>query len=67
MLEKFEVGNKELPDWMKYLSTHPAAVDRVQMLQDMAQRPGFQMQPLLKGQDWTAVHKNKKENQDKKD
>lgn len=66
MLEKIN-SEDLLPEWMKYLSTHPAAGDRVEMLNEMAQRPGFQEQPLLKEEDWTVVHKIKDKTEKKKD
>ncbi len=59
MLKELKSDEKELPEWMKYLSTHPAAEDRVQMLNEMARRPGFQLKPLLKEENWTVVHKKK--------
>jgi len=67
MLEKLNSEDKELPEWMKYLSTHPAAGDRVETLNQLAQRPGFQPQPLLPKEDWTMVYKKKDKNKDKKE
>ena len=56
--QAYEEG--EVPEWMEYLSTHPAAGDRVKMLEKMSRNSGSSPEPLLPGKDWTVMHRNKK-------
>lgn len=50
----------DVPEWMEYLSTHPAAADRVKLLETLSRNAGSEPEPLLPEQDWTVMHKNKK-------
>ncbi|MCF8719528.1 M48 family metallopeptidase [Nitrospina gracilis] len=50
-----ETGN--VPEWTQYLSTHPAAGNRVKMLEKMSAGNGAPPQPLLPDADWSTMHK----------
>lgn len=50
-----------LPEWMKYLSTHPKGEDRVSALKKMSKKPAHKPRPLLPGFDWKTMHRETKE------
>ena len=49
------------PEWMKYLSTHPAGEDRVAVLKELSKRSTRKPRPLLPGFDWKSMHREAKE------
>jgi Zn-dependent protease with chaperone function len=51
------------PEWMKYLSTHPAGEDRVDILNKMAEASTTKPRPLLPGFDWKSMHRETKESE----
>lgn len=51
-----ELGEK-IPEWMKYLSTHPAGADRVALLQELSRASARQPQPLLPKLDWQSMYR----------
>ncbi len=51
-----EKGAK-LPSFLKYLSTHPSADDRIERLRSLAARNRRDWVPLLKGYDWSDIKK----------
>ncbi|NIQ01871.1 MAG: M48 family metalloprotease [Nitrospinaceae bacterium] len=58
--EKDSAEEGGLPEWMKYLSTHPAGKDRVALLKEMAAASQVKPEPLLPGFDWKSLHKKVK-------
>lgn len=50
-----------LPEWTKYLSTHPEGKDRVKVLKKMSEHPVQEPKPLLPGFDWKSMHRKTKE------
>ncbi len=58
-LEKAEggEGGKEVPDWMRLLSTHPAGKDRVALLTQMAEAAPPNARPLLPDMEWQSLHR----------
>jgi Zn-dependent protease with chaperone function len=50
-----------LPEWTKYLSTHPEGGDRVAVLKKMSEHPAQKPSPLLPGFDWKSMHRETKE------
>ena len=54
-------GESGTPEWMKYLSTHPAGEDRVEILKKMAKAPTAKPRPLLPDFDWKSMHRETKE------
>jgi Zn-dependent protease with chaperone function len=50
-----------LPEWTKYLSTHPKGDDRVEVLKKMSKHPPHKSEPLLPGFDWKSMHRETKE------
>lgn len=50
-----------LPEWTKYLSTHPEGEDRVTVLKKMSKKPAHKSRPLLPGFDWKTMHRETKE------
>jgi Zn-dependent protease with chaperone function len=50
-----------LPEWTKYLSTHPEGEDRVEVLKKMSEHPSQKAKPLLPGFDWKSMHRETKE------
>ena len=61
--ENGEDGEKEVPDWMRLLSTHPAGKDRVAMLTRMAEESTPNIRPLLPDVEWTRMHRKAKKAQ----
>lgn len=57
MLKAIQDKTGEAPEWMKYLSTHPAAQDRVKMLETLSQNAGSAPLPVLPDADWSVMHK----------
>jgi len=49
------------PEWMKYLSTHPAGEDRVEVLKKMAEASTAKPRPLLPDFDWKSMHRKTKD------
>jgi predicted Zn-dependent protease len=49
------------PEWMKYLSTHPAGEDRVEILNKMAKASTAKPRPLLPDFDWKSMHRKTKD------
>jgi predicted Zn-dependent protease len=49
------------PEWMKYLSTHPAGEDRVEILKKMAEASTAKPRPLLPDFDWKSMHRETKD------
>ena len=49
------------PEWMKYLSTHPAGEDRVEILKKMAKASTAKPRPLLPDFDWKSMHRKTKD------
>jgi len=49
------------PEWMKYLSTHPAGEDRVKVLKKLSKHSAQKPKPLLPGFDWKTMHRETKE------
>ena len=49
------------PEWMKYLSTHPAGEDRVEVLKKMAEASTAKPRPLLPDFDWKSMHRETKD------
>ena len=52
-----EGPKKELPEWMRYLSTHPAGEDRVALLKELSRASSLKPQPLLPNLDWRSMHR----------
>ncbi len=52
-----EDGEKEVPGWMRLLSTHPAGKDRVAMLTRMAEDSPANVRPLLPDVEWQRMHR----------
>ncbi|MCH7650897.1 MAG: M48 family metallopeptidase [Nitrospinae bacterium] len=52
-----EDGDKEVPGWMRLLSTHPAGKDRVAMLIRMAEDSPPNVRPLLPDVEWQRMHR----------
>ena len=50
-----------LPEWTKYLSTHPEGEDRVTVLKKMSKNLADKPRPLLPGFDWKTMHRETKE------
>jgi Zn-dependent protease with chaperone function len=50
-----------LPEWTKYLSTHPEGNDRVQVLIKMSEHPAQKPKPLLPDFDWKSMHRETKD------
>ena len=50
-----------LPEWTKYLSTHPEGEDRVEVLKKMSEHPTQKPKPLLPDFDWKTMHRETKE------
>ncbi len=48
-------------EWMKYLSTHPAGEDRVEVLKKMAEASTAKPRPLLPDFDWKSMHRKTKD------
>lgn len=55
-----EDGGKEVPGWMRLLSTHPAGKDRVAMLTRMAEDSPPNIRPLLPDVEWQRMHRKAK-------
>ena len=51
----------ETPEWMKYLSTHPAGEDRVEVLKKLSKRSSQKPKPLLPDFDWKTMHRETKD------
>ncbi len=49
------------PEWMKYLSTHPAGEDRVAVLKKLSEHSIRKPNPLLPGFDWKSMHRETKD------
>ena len=49
---------------MKYLSTHPAGEDRVEILKKMAEASTTKPRPLLPDFDWKSMHRETKESKE---
>jgi predicted Zn-dependent protease len=49
------------PEWMKYISTHPAGEDRVEVLKKMAEASTAKPRPLLPDFDWKSMHRETKD------
>ena len=49
------------PEWMKYLSTHPAGEDRVEVLKKLSSHSARKSNPLLPDFDWKSMHRETKE------
>jgi predicted Zn-dependent protease len=49
------------PEWMKYISTHPAGEDRVEILKKMAEASTAKPRPLLPDFDWKSMHRETKD------
>ena len=49
------------PEWMKYLSTHPAGEDRVEVLNKLSKRSSQKPKPLLPDFDWKTMHRETKD------
>ena len=49
------------PEWMKYLSTHPAGGDRVEVLKKLSRHSAQKSNPLLPDFDWKSMHRETKE------
>ncbi|CCQ89574.1 putative Peptidase, family M48 [Nitrospina gracilis 3/211] len=47
----------EVPEWMQYLSTHPAAGNRVKMLEKMSGNADVSPEPIRLEADWNTLHK----------
>jgi predicted Zn-dependent protease len=54
----------KLPEWMKYLSTHPAGEDRVEVLKKLSKHTTQKPQPLLPGFDWKTMYRETKDSKD---
>ena len=50
-----------LPEWTKYLSTHPEGNDRVEVLKKLSKRSVQKPRPLLPGFDWKKMYRETKE------
>ena len=50
-----------LPEWTKYLSTHPEGEDRVAVLKKLSKRATKKPRPLLPNFDWKSMHRETKE------
>lgn len=50
-----------LPEWTKYLSTHPEGEDRVEVLKKLSENPAHKPEPLLPDFDWKSMHRETKE------
>lgn len=50
-----------LPEWTKYLSTHPEGKDRVEVLKKLSEPPVQKPKPLLPGFDWKTMHRETKD------
>jgi hypothetical protein len=50
-----------LPEWTKYLSTHPEGKNRVEVLKKMSENPAQKPKPLLPGFDWKSMYRETKE------
>ena len=50
-----------LPEWTKYLSTHPEGNDRVEVLKKLSEHPAHKPKPLLPDFDWKIMHRETKE------
>jgi predicted Zn-dependent protease len=59
--EKEEGEKLKTPEWMKYLSTHPASEDRIEILKKMARAATTKPRPLLPDIDWESMHRETKE------
>jgi len=56
-LDSEEDEDSLLPEWMKYLSTHPATQERVEKLKTMAEQSNQPVRPLLPDVDWKTLHR----------
>jgi predicted Zn-dependent protease len=52
---------RRTPEWMEYLSTHPAGEDRVEVLKKMAKASTAKPRPLLPDFDWKSMHRATKD------
>jgi len=52
---------RRTPEWMEYLSTHPAGEDRVEVLKKMAEASTAKPRPLLPDFDWKSMHRETKD------
>lgn len=50
-----------LPEWTKYLSTHPEGSDRVEVLKKLSEHSVQKPRPLLPGFDWKSMHRKTKD------
>jgi Zn-dependent protease with chaperone function len=53
-----------LPEWMKYLSTHPEGGDRVEVLNKLSEVAIAKPRPLLPGFDWKSMYRTPEEPED---
>ncbi len=56
-----EESTEEFKKWMKYLSTHPAGEDRVEVLKKLSQSSTRKPIPLLPDFDWKSMHREAKD------
>jgi predicted Zn-dependent protease len=53
-----------LPEWTKYLSTHPEGNDRVEVLKKLSKHSAQKPRPLLPDFDWKTMHRETKKTKD---
>ncbi|MEE8205332.1 MAG: M48 family metallopeptidase, partial [Nitrospinaceae bacterium] len=54
----------KLPEWTKYLSTHPAGEDRVEVLKKLSKHTTQKPKPLLPGFDWKTMYRATKDSKE---